>query len=388
MEALNGQWSLNQAIELNQVMLVDSKNHGVFYYDFELRITGWSEGASFITGWTAEEALGQLITIFWTPEDNKNRLAEHEAQLIQVAGFAENERWHMRKDGSQFWTSGVGFHTKSIDGTPTGFIKIFRDATHLHARTKYLENVIQECEARLREKDLFIGTIVHEMRNPLSPLKIAIELLKRFSNDSVRQAQPINVMKRQISFLEKLIEDLVDLTRISTGKMSISYEQVILQEIVFEAIQTCGNSAEEKGIKLHYIMPPVPIEVEVDSQRLLQVILNLLNNAIKYTSSGGEIWMSFTVDHLRFILSVKDNGQGIGPDLLPKIFDILTQANGPETKRGSGLGIGLAVVKDIVARHQGNVEVRSDGINKGSEFIVRIPLRRPGELEPELLAAV
>lgn len=383
MEASNGQWSEEQAVELAQLLLRDSRQHGVFYYDFTSHITGWSEGAHFITGWTASEVLGQPTAIFWTPEDNKHQLPEHEIDAIQIVGIAENERWHMRKDGSQFWCSGVGLALRDPTGRHTGYVKIFRDSTNLRARVKYLENVAQECDVRMKDKDVFTGMVAHEMRNPLSPLKTSVELLKRLPADRDRQAGPISVISRQVVFLEKLIEDLIDVTRVQTGKMSISYKRVILQEVLYEALYHCGEAAEAKGLKVHHVMPPVAIHVDVDPQRLLQVILNLLNNAIKYTSNGGGIWLIATVDQTHFLCSIKDNGQGISPDLLPKIFDILTQASNPDAGRGAGLGLGLAVVKEIVSQHQGNVEVRSDGPNKGSEFIIRIPVRRPHGSDPE-----
>lgn len=307
--------------------------------------------------------------------------------MIEVVGAAENERWHMRKDGSQFWSSGVGLMLRTSSGEPTGFVKIFRDATHLRARMKYLENVAQESDIRLKEKDVFIGTIAHEMRNPLSPLKTAVELLKHFPPQGSRQAHPISIMSRQIVFLEKLIEDLVDVTRVQTGKMSISYETVVLQDILKEALNSCSEEAKAKRQRVRHVMPMVPIDVEVDPQRLLQVIVNLLNNAIKYTAQGGNISLSATVDKTHFICHITDDGQGISPELLPKIFDILTQANNTEAGRGAGLGLGLALVKDIVSRHLGNVEVRSEGPGKGSEFIVRMPLRRPKGSTPEPLPA-
>ena len=383
MEASTGHWSAEQAVELAQLMLRDSRQHGVFYYDFSSHITGWSEGAHFITGWMASEVIGQPTTIFWTPEDNNHRLAEHEVDTIKIVGIAENERWHMRKDGSQFWCSGISLALKDSTGTNTGFVKIFRDSTNLRARVKHLENIAQECDIRIRDKDVFIGMVAHEMRNPLSPLKTAIELLKRLPADSIRQAHPINVISRQVVFLDKLIEDLIDVTRVQTGKMSLSYSTIILQEVLYEALHNCSDAADAKGLRVQHVMPPAPIYVEVDSQRLLQVIINLLNNAIKYTPSGGDIWLIATVDQTHFLCSIKDNGQGISSDLLPQIFDILTQARNPDSGRGAGLGLGLAVVKQIVSRHRGNIEVQSAGPNKGSEFGIRIPVRRPHGSDPE-----
>jgi len=378
-------WNADQAAAFTQFLLGKTQQYGVLFYDAELRITGWNEGAHFITGWTAGEMLGQSTSVLFAPEDRENRLHEHEANMVRVIGISEDERWHMRKDGSRFWSSGVSMALTTKDGQPTVFAKIFRDATHLRARMKYLENVQHEANVQAHEKNVFIGTIAHEMRNPLSPLKTATELLRRQLGNDQRCVHPLKIMDRQIGFLERLIEDLVDLTRVRIGKMSIGYETVVLQDLLFEALHGCDSAAEAKGLAMHHVMPPVPIQVEADPGRLLQVMLNLLNNAIKYTPAGGNIWLTATVDQTHFICYVKDDGQGISPELLPRIFDIFTQANDGHAARGDGLGIGLSVVKEIVSLHQGTVEVRSEGVNRGSEFLVRIPQRRPHGSEPEPL---
>jgi two-component system CheB/CheR fusion protein len=376
-------WNADQAAAFTQLMLGKTQQYGVIFYDTALRITGWSEGAHFITGWTADEVLGQPTGMLFVPEDRERRLDEHEANTVKVVGVGEDERWHLRKDGSRFWSSGVSIALTAEDGRPTGFVKIFRDVTHLRARMKYLENVQHESSVRQHEQNIFIGTIAHEMRNPLSPLKTALEIMKRQQGDQPRHFHPIKVMDRQIGFLERLIEDLVDLTRVQTGRLSMAYETVVLQELLFEALEACSTAVASKGITVRQAMPPVPIRVEVDSRRLLQVVGNLLNNAVKYTPAGGNIWLTTTVDQTHFICYVKDDGQGISAELLPKIFDMFTQADPAHAERGAGLGIGLSVVKEIVSLHQGTIEVRSEGSGNGSEFIVRIPQRPPQGSAPE-----
>jgi two-component system CheB/CheR fusion protein len=378
-------WSDEQAAALIRLLLGQTRQYGVVFYDDALRITGWNEGGSFITGWSAAELLGRPTGLLFVPEDRERKLDEHEANTVRVVGVAEDERWHLRKDGSRFWSSGVSMALRREDGAPAGFVKVFRDATHLRARMKYLENMLQECSVRQQENDVFIGTIAHEMRNPLSPLKTAVELLKRLPGDNPRQARPIQIMERQIGFLERLVEDLVDLARVQSGKMSMVYETVVLQDFLRDVLDSCRPAAEAKRLTVQDVMPPVAIEVEADPRRLQQVMLNLLNNAIKYTPEGGNIWLTATVDQTHFFCYVKDDGQGIGADLLPRIFNVFTQADGRHAARGAGLGIGLAVVKEIVALHQGTVEVRSEGPGRGSEFTVRMPQRRPHGSEPEPL---
>lgn len=376
-------WHPDQAAAFIQLMLGKTQQYGVIFYDGDLRITGWNEGAHAITGWTAGEVLGQPTAILFVPEDRERKLDEHEANTVRVVGVGEDERWHLRKDGSRFWSSGVSIALTSTDGQPAGFVKLFRDATHLRARMKYLENVQHECAVREREQNMFIGTIAHEMRNPLSPLKTALELMKRQQDDNPRHVHTVKIMDRQIGFLERLVEDLVDLTRVQSGKMSIAYETVVLQDLLVEALDACSSATQAKGISVQQAMPSVSIRAEVDARRLLQVVGNLLNNAIKYTHAGGCIWLTATADQTHFIFYVKDDGQGISPELLPRIFDMFTQANPDHAERGAGLGIGLSVVKEIVSLHQGTIEVRSEGPGSGSEFTVRIPLRPPRGSAPE-----
>lgn len=374
-------WNAEQAAAFARLLLGGTNQYGVLFYDSALRVTGWSEGAHVITGWRADEMLGQPFATLFVPEDRAHRLDEHEANTVRVVGVAEDERWHERKDGSRFWSSGVSMGLEADDGKDTRFVKIFRDVTHLRTRMKYLENVQQECSVRQHENNVFIGTIAHEMRNPLSPLKTALELIKRQPGPNPRHGQTIRIMDRQVGFLERLIEDLVDLTRVQTGKMSMAYETAILQELLFEAMHACSAAAESKGTTIRPVMPPVPIAVDVDPRRLLQVIVNLLNNAIKYTPAGGNVWLSATVDQTHFVCYVRDDGFGIGPALLPRIFDMFTQADGSHAERGAGLGIGLSVVKEIVTQHCGTIEVRSEGEGRGSEFTVRMPLRHPAPAE-------
>ncbi|QJE01676.1 PAS domain-containing sensor histidine kinase [Massilia forsythiae] len=382
MEEAGAHWTAGQAEAFTRLMLGGTEQYGVVFYDDALRIGGINHGAHYITGWTAQELLGQPFATLFVPEDRERKLHEHEANTARLTGVGEDERWHLRKDGSRFWSSGMS--VRLPDG---GYVKLFRDATHLRARMKYLENVLQECHVRQEEKNVFIGTIAHEMRNPLSPLKTAVELMKRVPDAGARMERPLGVMERQIGALERLVEDLVDLVRVQAGKMSIAYERIGLQACMSEAIDSCRPAADGKGIGIHGVMPSVPIDVEADPLRLQQVMLNLINNAIKYTPAGGTVWVSATTDQTHFICSVKDDGQGIGADLLPRIFDVFTQADGAQGERGAGLGIGLAVVKEIVALHQGTIEVRSEGPGKGSEFMVRIPQRRPHGGAPEPLPA-
>lgn len=370
-------WTREDAEALQSLLLEKTRQYGVVFYDADRRITGWNSGAEFITGWTASEVLGQPTAMLFIPEDRERKLDEHEASTAALVGAGEDERWHLRRDGSWFWSSGISLPLHREGERVTGFVKIFRDATHLRVRTRYLENELKEHAERDSEREVFLGTIAHEMRNPLAPLKTAVQLMRMQAANPGQLARPLQVMERQLGVLERLVEDLVDITRVNVGKMSITYEHVEYQAMLHEAADSCASAAQFKGIIVHRGFPPVPIEVEVDARRMQQVIVNLLNNAIKFTPQGGHVWVTATVDQTHMVCYVKDSGKGIEPDLLPKIFDVFTQAESGRADRGAGLGIGLAVVKEIVSLHQGTVEVRSEGAGKGSEFTIRVPLRRP-----------
>lgn len=371
-------WKREDAEALQSLLLEKTRQYGIMFYDAERRITGWNSGAEFITGWAAPEVLGQSTAMLFVPEDRARRLDEHEANTAALVGVGEDERWHMRRDGSWFWASGVSVPLhRDPDGRPTGFIKMFRDATHLRVRTRYLENELKASSEREAERAVFLGTIAHELRNPLSPLKTAVQLMRMQAGQAPLLDKPLQVMDRQIGLLERLVEDLVDAARVNSGKMSISYERVEYQALLNDAVESCATAAQLKGIVVHRSLPLVPIPIDVDARRMQQVFVNLLNNAIKFTPQGGQVWINATVDPTHFICYMKDSGTGIESDMLPRIFDVFTQAESGRAGRGAGLGIGLAVVKEIVALHQGTVEVRSEGIGKGAEFTVRIPLRVP-----------
>jgi PAS domain S-box-containing protein len=374
-QAEHWSWHDEDARAFNELMLCGTGQIGVVIYDTTGEITGWNRGAHFITGFTDSEVIGQPLAMLFLPEDRALRLDEHERNTAGTVGVAEDERWHLRKDGSIFWSTGMSVPIRRRGDEVTGFVKVFRDASHLRSRMKTLENLLHQCQARQGERDRFIGTVAHELRNPLGPLKNAIQLMGALRDVPARQVDSLGIMQRQVAQLERLVEDLVDLTRVQVGKLRLACRTVTLQDVLAEAMENCRGSADGKGVALDSVFPPIAIEVQVDPQRLLQVVVNLLNNAIKFTPGGGQVWLTCSTDQTHFLVQVNDNGMGISAQLLPRIFEAFTQASEADSHRGDGLGIGLAVVKEIVSLHGGTVEVRSEGPGKGSEFIVRIPLQ-------------
>lgn len=354
-------------------LLHQAQGHGVIFADAEGFITGWSQGAVHITALQPDDVIGRPFSSLFTPEDRDGGIPEHELNAARVMGCSQDERWHPRRDGSRFWASGLTYARHDDAGRLIGYIKIFRDATHLRTRMKYLENVLEERNAEQAERNTFIAAVAHELRGPLAPIRNVLEILQS-SADLARHDGLLKILDRQVDFLTRLVEDLVDLTRARVGKLSVQYRPVVLQSLVHEVVADAQPKAEAAGVSLTAVLPEQPLEVEVDAGRMQQVFGNLVANAIKFTPAGGRVWVTASADQTHFVATVKDTGRGIPKSLLPTIFDVFTQADGASSARGAGLGIGLSVVKEIVNLHRGTVEVRSEGEGKGAEFSLRIPL--------------
>lgn len=354
-------------------LLHQAQGHGVIFADAEGFITGWSQGAVHITALQPDDVIGRPFSSLFTPEDRDGGIPEHELNAARAMGCSQDERWHPRRDGSRFWASGLTYARHDDAGRLIGYIKIFRDATHLRTRMKYLENVLEERNAEQAERNTFIAAVAHELRGPLAPIRNVLEILQS-SADLARHDGLLKILDRQVDFLTRLVEDLVDLTRARVGKLSVQYRPVVLQSLIHEVVADAQPKAEAAGVSLTAVLPEQPLEVEVDAGRMQQVFGNLVANAIKFTPAGGRVWVTASADQTHFVATVKDTGRGIPKSLLPTIFDVFTQADGASSARGAGLGIGLSVVKEIVNLHRGTVEVRSEGEGKGAEFSLRIPL--------------
>jgi two-component system CheB/CheR fusion protein len=227
-----------------------------------------------------------------------------------------------------------------------------------------------------RRKDEFLATLSHELRNPLTPLKIALDIAKLAGDDPVRLEQSRSIMERQVAQLTQLVDDLLDLSRITQGKIELSRVPIDPALIVEAALETTRSMLQQRGQHLEVELPKPPCRVLGDPPRLTQVLINLLNNAAKYTPKGGHIELRLEADRSRGVLTIliRDDGQGISADVLPRIFDIFVQARHPDGRAHEGLGIGLNLVRRLVELHGGRVFATSAGSGHGSQFVVELPL--------------
>ena len=225
-----------------------------------------------------------------------------------------------------------------------------------------------------RRKDEFLATLAHELRNPLAPIRNALQILKMPRVDAETVERSRDMMERQVHHLVRLVDDLLDVSRVMRGKIELRRERVELATVVARAVETVQPLVDAQGHQLSVRLPSESLPLDADPVRLAQVVGNLLTNAAKYTEPNGRIWLTAERDGDMAVLRVRDTGIGIAPHMLPRIFELFVQVDHASTKAQGGLGIGLTLVKNLVEMHNGTVEARSEGLGKGSEFVVRLPL--------------
>ncbi|MFA9441640.1 ATP-binding protein [Uliginosibacterium sp. sgz301328] len=270
-------------------------------------------------------------------------------------------------NGQELWLRMSATPLRSEAGKVMEACAVAQDITQL----KKAEQVLREAD---RRKDEFLATLSHELRNPLAPIRNGLHILRRNCGNAEVAARVMPMLERQVDHMVRLVDDLMEVSRITGGKIELRKERVELASALRSAVEASSPLIEAAHQRLVIEFPEAPLTVEADPVRLGQIIANLLNNAAKYTMEGGQIWLSAHRDGHDAVISVRDNGMGIPADMLPKIFDLFTQAERTYSRAQGGLGIGLTLVRSLVELHGGRVNAASDGPGKGSVFTVRLPL--------------
>jgi PAS domain S-box-containing protein len=348
-------------------------NHAVVLLDTEGTIIAWFAGAERLFGYKPEEIIGQHSGLLFTPEDRSKELHMWEIKTASEAGESEDDRWQVRKDGGRIWTSGTLTALREESGELLGFVKVMRNRTDQKSQLETLESRVSALQSLEKQKNAFIATLAHELRNPLSTLTNAAQLLQQYESTSHEVALTAGMIARQADFMGRMVDDLLEVTRAATGKITLQKKKVILQDLIDEALESCRGTVDGHTYNIQRLLPDVSVWIEVDPTRLRQVFVNLLENAAKYTQAGGTIWIKATVEGDEAVIRIQDTGLGIPPEVMPHIFELFTQADSAHRSQ-RGLGIGLSVVKENVALHGGSVQAASDGLGKGSEFTVRLPV--------------
>ena len=467
----------------------DIRDYAIFMTDADGIVTNWNVGARHILGYTEEEIVGKDASKFFTPEDRAKDVPRKEMSTAATLGRAEDERWHMRRDGSRFWASGVVTPVRNGSGELIGFSKVMRDMTernrlteerdrffalsmdmlsivHLSGRfqrinpafqevlgfseeelldmsifelvhpedraktvseyenlstgepTRFMENRLRtrdgsyrwvawsyfpvpedglafgvgrdttevrqmqevirlradELEHANRVKDEFLATMSHELRTPLTSILGWARLLGSNRLSEKERERAVQVIQRNAEAQSKLIEDLLDVSRIITGKLRIEPQPVSFAALTESTINSFGPAIDAKELQLEKTIDPAAGPILGDPSRLQQIVANLLSNAIKFTPPGGRIDVSLQRYDSHVRLEIRDTGVGIPPEHMPHIFERFRQVDSSNVRAHSGLGLGLAIVDYLVRQQAGTVWAESDGVGKGAAFTVEFPV--------------
>lgn len=353
-------------------LLVDSvRDYAIFMLDPDGVIQSWNAGAQAINGYQAGEVIGRHFRLFYPPQDQQAGKPEKELADAHAHGRVEEEGWRVRKDGTLFWTNAVVTAVHGPDGKLLGFAKITRDMSDRRR--------LEELERSSRRMNEFLAMLAHELRNPLAPIRNAVTIMQLESLGSPVLRNCRDVIDRQLTHVTRLVDDLLDVGRLNTGKIKLRKELLRLGDVVTRSVETARPLISARRHALEIEQPDEPVYVHGDSTRLSQVLQNLLVNAAKYTPEGGRIRLAVESSGGFVCVTVQDNGRGLAADHLQSIFELFMQAEaGSSSPSDSGLGIGLTLAKSLVEMHGGSIEARSPGLGQGSSFIVRLPAAAAG----------
>jgi PAS domain S-box-containing protein len=359
-----------QALARGALLLANVRD-SVIVTDLNGVVTYWNEGATRLFGWRAEEMLGRpyLERLPESVRDFVNNNIRAAATGVEWLGEWED----YRKDGSRVWINARLSLIRDLAGQPVGLMGLAFDISE----HKHLENELRQRVDDLaladRRKDEFLALLGHELRNPLAPVRNAIQVLKLLGTSDSKLHWARDVIDRQVHQISRIVDDLLDVARITRGTVKLHKEPVELAAVVAQAVETSRPLIDARKHQLIVSVPP-GIRLDADPARLAQVLANLLNNAAKYTDEGGKIGLDVSREGDEVVIRVRDSGMGIAPELLPRIFDLFAQGDRALARADGGLGIGLTLVKNLVELHGGSVTARSEGPGKGSEFLVRLPI--------------
>jgi len=341
------------------------------------RVLSLNAVAEALTGWTQAETAGQpLETVFHVVDERTRERVETTARRAIRDGVIVGLESHsvlVRKDGSERPIDDSASPIRDARGTVVGCVLVFRDITERRRVERRMHDLLRELQEGDRRKDQFLAMLAHELRSPLAPLRDMLEVMKRARGDLPTIEAALPTMDRQLKHLVRLVDELIDVSRITRDTIELRRATVALEDVVGQVVEACRPMVEAAQQRVSVTLPVPPIRLHADPVRLAQVFGNLLANASKYTGPGGSIALSAERRGDDVVVRVTDTGIGIPREELRRVFEMFTQLDQSLERSQGGLGIGLTLVKRLVALHDGTVEAKSDGPGKGSEFVVRLP---------------
>jgi PAS domain S-box-containing protein len=365
---------LRQSEERFRLLIEGVQDYAILMLDPQGKIASWNVAAERIKGYKAEEIIGRHFSVFYPPDAVAQGRPDWELRTALQQGRVEDEGWRLRKDGTRFWANAIVTALRDKDGTLRGFAKVVRDMTD---RRK-----IEALQRADRQKNEFLALLAHELRNPLAPIRNALYIMGQPEASAANATRAREIAERQVQHMSRLLDDLIDVARVSRGGMELRKELVDIDIAVASAVEAVHPLVQDSRHQLTVAVPPRTLWVEADPARLEQVLINLLTNAVKYTDPGGHVWVTAEAEGGEVVLRVRDSGIGIDPLMLPRIFELFVQAERRMDRAVGGVGIGLSLVKKLVELHGGSVQAFSAGLGRGTELVVRLPAAKtPGAAE-------
>ena len=355
--------------------VVDSlRDYAVLLLDSAGHIRTWNRAAQDIFGYAAAEVLGRSADLLFTADDRAAGVFAQELTLARREGKAPDTRWLQRKDGTTFWAEGelATLYSDRSQVALTGFSKILRDGTEAWRAAQALRDARDEAERANQSKDRFLAVLSHELRTPLTPIGAAAHVLERTAVVQPEHSHLLPMIRRNVALEARLIDDLLDLTAIKAGKVSLRLAPVDMHRLLRVVIDMVADQISERQLQLVLDLSASAPTVMADEARLHQVVWNILRNAIKFTPPGGLITLATLSSGGQFLLSCTDSGIGIEAAALARIFTAFEQADTEVSQRFGGLGLGLAIARGLVLEHDGDLSVRSEGRGQGATFTLML----------------
>ena len=358
--------ALRQSEERFRLMIEGVADYAIYMLDPEGVVSSWNLGAQRMKGYSREEIIGRHFSRFFREEDVQGGAPWEELATARREGRVQTEGWRVRKNGERFWARVVVSALYDSDGHLRGFAKVTQDLTD--------RRHMQDLERATRNVSEFIATLAHELRNPLAPIRTALDVMGKMPPGDPGIESMRQTIDRQTRQLSRIVEDMLDISRVASGSLSMQEAPLDMAEVVRRAVETAAPAIEAGRHHLDVDLPAEKVGVRGDTARLIQLLANLLNNAARYTPDPGSISVKLREEGGSAVVRVRDTGRGIEEQALPKIFDMFVRGGTPSERAQAGLGIGLALSRRIAELHGGTLAVFSEGENKGAEFTLRLPL--------------
>lgn len=357
-------------------MVENVSDYAIFLLDCSGVVQTWNPAAVLMKGYHKEEIIGRNYNLLYPEEARRKGHPEHNLHMAAENGTFQEEAWRQRKDSSLFWAMVEIIAITDAAGKVTGFCKLTRDISERQG----MEAALHDAD---RRKDEFLAMLAHELRNPLAPISAAAALLSLDKIDALSAKKASQVIIRQVKHMTELVDDLLDVSRVSRGQITLNMASLDMKAIVASAVEQVRPLIENREHTLAIKLAPSRAHVKGDEKRLIQILSNLLNNAAKYTPPRGTISIELSATETDVRVEVTDNGIGIDHDAQQVIFELFEQVKRTSARTMGGLGIGLSLVRRLANLHGGKVLCHSDGIGFGSRFTVNLPQLAQDQEVPE-----